>query len=133
MLGNSGDIALVRNRRDTLWFFPKGHIEDGESDEDAARREIAEETGITDLEHIADLGSYTRPGIGPDSTYTEELKEIHMYLFAAPMYARLEPSMEIAEASWVPYQKVAEQLEDAKDRAWFISVFRRVQEGIQRD
>ncbi len=28
------------------WGFPKGHLEAGESPEDAARREVAEETGI---------------------------------------------------------------------------------------
>lgn len=31
------------------WGFPKGHVEDGEAAEQAALREIAEETGITDL------------------------------------------------------------------------------------
>ncbi|HYE23493.1 MAG TPA: NUDIX domain-containing protein [Candidatus Paceibacterota bacterium] len=134
VLGNSGDIALVRNRIDTKWFFPKGRLEEGEDDETAARREIAEETGITDLEHIADLGSYARPRIGADGEYREdELKDIHMYLFAAPMYAELSPSMEIAEACWVPYREVAERLEDAKDRAWYISVFERVREAVQRD
>jgi 8-oxo-dGTP pyrophosphatase MutT (NUDIX family) len=32
------------------WDFPKGMIEPGESELDAARRETAEETGLTDLE-----------------------------------------------------------------------------------
>lgn len=31
------------------WGFPKGHLHTGEEPEDAARREIAEETGIADL------------------------------------------------------------------------------------
>jgi 8-oxo-dGTP pyrophosphatase MutT (NUDIX family) len=31
------------------WGFPKGHLDDGEKPEDAARREIAEETGLDDL------------------------------------------------------------------------------------
>lgn len=134
VLGNSGDIALVRNREDTLWFFPKGHVEEDETLEEAARREIAEETGITDLEHIADLGAYQRPRILPDGSYHEtQMKEIHMYLFAAPMYAALAPSMEIADACWKPYREVAGALEDAKDRAWYISVFERVREAVQRD
>ena len=32
------------------WDFPKGEIEPGESELDAARREVAEETGLTDLD-----------------------------------------------------------------------------------
>ena len=134
VLGNSGDIALVRRGAHTKWFFPKGGIEPGEDDETAARREIAEETGVADLEHIADLGSYQRPGIDKDGTYKEDqMKDIHMYLFAAPMYAELAPSMEIAEACWKPYREVADHLEDARDRSWFISVFERVREAVQRD
>ena len=31
------------------WGFPKGHIEQGEQADQAARREVAEETGLTDL------------------------------------------------------------------------------------
>lgn len=31
------------------WGFPKGHLEAGEPPADAARREIAEETGLSDL------------------------------------------------------------------------------------
>lgn len=35
------------------WDLPKGHIEKGEKTEGAARREVLEETGITDLEFIS--------------------------------------------------------------------------------
>ena len=31
------------------WGFPKGHLEPGEPPADAARREVAEETGLKDL------------------------------------------------------------------------------------
>lgn len=34
------------------WDFPKGNIEAGEGEEQAATREIREETGITDIEFI---------------------------------------------------------------------------------
>jgi 8-oxo-dGTP pyrophosphatase MutT (NUDIX family) len=134
VLGESGTVALVRNRKETLWFFPKGHLEEGESNEVAAKREIEEETGLTHLELIDDLGSYTRYGILPDGQDNlESYKEIHMYLFAATLHAKLAPSMEIAEACWMPLSRVAENLESAKDKAWFSSVFQRVRQAVQRD
>lgn len=39
--------------------LPKGHIEDGETREQAAIREVQEETGYADVSIISDLGSYT--------------------------------------------------------------------------
>jgi 8-oxo-dGTP pyrophosphatase MutT (NUDIX family) len=34
------------------WDYPKGHVEKGEADADAARRELHEETGIDDVQII---------------------------------------------------------------------------------
>jgi len=134
VLGDSGTIALVRNRKNTLWFFPKGRVEEGESEEEAARREIEEETGLAGLELIDDLGSYERPRIFPDGAYDRtDIKSIRMFLFAAPMHAPIRAGMEIEEARWIPLKFVLESLEDAKDRAWFVTVFERVRQAVQRD
>lgn len=133
VLGDKGTIALVRNRKDTKWFFPKGHVDEGEDLEEAARREIYEETGLTDLEYIDTLPPYSRPGIDANGTYTNEMKEIHMFLFAAPMHAELTPSLEIVDAAWISLSRLALELEDMKDSAWFSSVFERVRQAVQRD
>ncbi|MES2931587.1 MAG: NUDIX domain-containing protein [Patescibacteria group bacterium] len=135
VLGDRGTLALVRTHRGKGWTFPKGHIEEGESDEIAARREIEEETGLTDLELIDDLGQYERYRIGPNGTDddTSESKEIHLYLFAAKPHAELVPSMEVAEAEWVALPRVITTLTHPKDRAWFTTVFERVRHAVQRD
>lgn len=41
---------LLVHQKKGHWGFPKGHAEAGESDTEAALRELAEETGITDCE-----------------------------------------------------------------------------------
>jgi len=45
--GESGDeIVLVHRPAYDDWSFPKGKLEDGEHEEDAALREVEEETGL---------------------------------------------------------------------------------------
>lgn len=43
--GNT-EILLVRSIKSGHWSFPKGHVEEGETEEETARREIKEETGL---------------------------------------------------------------------------------------
>ncbi len=42
------------------WEFPKGHIEEGETNEQTVKREVAEETGITDIKIIPGFKQYIK-------------------------------------------------------------------------
>lgn len=42
-------FLLVYSKRNGEWGFPKGHIDSNESEIETAKREIKEETGITDI------------------------------------------------------------------------------------
>ena len=53
-------VAFVREHGFNSYVLPKGHIEPGESAEEAAVREIEEEAGFTQLELIAPLGRRER-------------------------------------------------------------------------
>ena len=45
--GGAWSVLLVRAKKDpSLWIFPKGHIEAGETAEQAALRETLEESGV---------------------------------------------------------------------------------------
>ena len=49
------EFVLIRPKGADTWALPKGHIEKGESAEDAAVREVREETGL-EVGHIEPLG-----------------------------------------------------------------------------
>lgn len=48
-LGAGGELFLLIKDSYQNWGFPKGHLESGERPEDAALREVREETGLQDL------------------------------------------------------------------------------------
>jgi 8-oxo-dGTP pyrophosphatase MutT (NUDIX family) len=72
-------IGLAHHTRpDKSWVLPKGHVEAGETLEQAALREIYEETGLRQVQLLAHLGSLVRESLKRDGGI--EQKTIHYYL-----------------------------------------------------
>jgi len=49
--------ALVQGRHTGKWSFPKGHLQLGETGPECALREIAEETGMDEVDHEKSIGT----------------------------------------------------------------------------
>ena len=61
MLAHPGGPFWAK-KDDASWSIPKGIIEDGESTQEAARREFNEETGVTIDGNLLELGSIKQSG-----------------------------------------------------------------------
>jgi len=122
VMNQKGEILVV-NQRGTSWSLPKGHIEEGEDQITAAKREVYEESGINQLEFIHELGSYQRYKIGKDGGEDKsELKTMHMFLFKTNQDSLKPVDIENPEARWVEKEKVADLLTHPKDKEFFLKI-----------
>src|SRR5581483_2853065 len=76
-------LALAHRLRETKpWVLPKGHVEPGETFQQAALREIHEEAGLTCVQLLTYLGQIKRETVKNGDTIQ---KTIHYYLaYALP-------------------------------------------------
>ncbi|MDA1196846.1 MAG: NUDIX domain-containing protein [Nanoarchaeota archaeon] len=118
------DKILVVNQNNDSWSLPKGHIDPGEDALTAARREIKEESGVTELTFIKDLGSYERPKIGKHGEGDEirEKKHITLFLFRTDQQELKPEDPENPEARWVDIHEVTELLTHKKDKEFFDTI-----------
>lgn len=125
VLGPTGRIVLVLQRNGT-WSLPKGGVQDGEHHADAARREVAEETGLTDLTQIETLGSYTRYTIDEQGREDKSrLKRITVLLFTTKETDLRPADARIREARWMKPSEAVEVLTVPKDQEFLKSVLHR--------
>ena len=87
------------------WDFPKGHLEKGETDIQAAIREVMEETDIDELSIYKDLG-YTYHIFPSDNQFV--LKETHWFEMQTSSNHTLFPQAEesIEKAEWIPVNQL---------------------------
>ena len=124
---NKKGLVLVVSQNGNSWSLPKGHIDEGENKLQAAIREIYEESGISELELIKELGSYDRYKISLDGGDDKsELKQIFMFLFKTNQEVLKPIDPENPEARWVEKEKVAELLTHTKDKEFFLSVMNKI-------
>jgi ADP-ribose pyrophosphatase YjhB (NUDIX family) len=120
---NTEGLVLLVSQHGTSWSLPKGHLEKGETPLEAARREIREESGVSRLELVRPLGSYSRHRLGADGSVDEsELKTIHLFLFRTDVVELSPLDADNPEARWVEREVVAGLLTHAKDKEFFASI-----------
>ncbi len=114
-------IALANEH---LWGFPRGGVEAEESLESAARREVLEEVGLSDIELVKSLGKYERypEGITKDTPGAFPM-EVNMFLFKTDYTGKLIPQSEnVKEAGWFTFEQAVERLSNIEDKNFLLSV-----------
>ncbi|MFW0153671.1 NUDIX hydrolase [Mycobacterium sp. smrl_JER01] len=105
-------IGRIDRRGRMLWSLPKGHIEKGETAEQTAIREVAEETGIQGSV-LAALGSI-------DYWFVTEgrrvHKTVHHYLMRFSGGELSDEDVEVTEVAWVPVRELPAKLAYADER-----------------
>jgi 8-oxo-dGTP diphosphatase len=105
--GDEVEVLLVHRPRYRDWTFPKGKVEDGETDEQAAVREVEEETGLR-----CELG----PEL-PSTAYTDlKLRPKRVRYWAMEATADGEAGSEVDEVQWVSIEEAPERLSHRRDR-----------------
>ena len=114
VINTTGDLGLLIGRFDhkdptgtrLLWSLPKGHIEDGETPEDAAIRGVAEETGITS-EIAKSLGVIDFWFMAGGKRIH---KTVHHFLFREVGGTLQAQISEVDEVGWFPLAEIVEKL-----------------------
>jgi 8-oxo-dGTP diphosphatase len=115
--GGEPEVVLVHRRAYDDWSFPKGKLFDGERDEDAALREVLEETGL-ECRLLREL---------PPTRYTDAKgrpKEVR-YWEMDVVGGELEPANEIDAARWETVDAARSLLTYARDVALLDELERR--------
>ena len=105
-------IGRLDRRGRLLWSLPKGHIELGETAEQAAVREVEEETGIIGRV-VAPLGTIDFWFVAEDRRVH---KTVHPFLLRALGGELCDDDVEVAEVAWVPLGELESRLAYADER-----------------
>jgi len=106
--GDKERLYLLLHYAAGHWDFPKGHIESGESEVEAARREAKEETGLAEVELIDGFREKIEYYYKRGSKTIH--KEVIFFLGHTTTHPKAHLSHEHIGYEWLPYGEALEKL-----------------------
>lgn len=104
------EVLVVHRPRYDDWSFPKGKADDGEADEDAARREVLEESGVEPMLHdeLETVRYRDRK---------QRMKRVRYWHMTVGTEHKFEPGNEVDAVRWIPISEAGRLLTYAHDQA----------------
>ena len=112
----AGRQYLTIQHRAGHWSFPKGHAEPGESPGEAALRELAEETGVSEVT-LVEGGRFTETYEFVKSGGKRVHKRVHYFVArVSDPHVRIQPQ-EVEDWHWGSYEQTWQRLTFDEGRA----------------
>jgi 8-oxo-dGTP diphosphatase len=110
-------VAVIHRPKYMDWSLPKGKLEEGEGWQEAALREVDEETGyrcqpVAELPHVSYLDRKSR-------------RKLVRYWLMEPIEGKFEPHVEVDELRWLTLEEAYEQLTYPHDKELVRKALRR--------
>jgi 8-oxo-dGTP diphosphatase len=103
------EVAVIHRRASDDWTLPKGKLYPGETPEQAALREVKEETGLR-CQLLGALGC-------TDYLDGRGRRKIACYWLMRRLSGRFQPSVEVDDLRWLPFGRAVNLLASERDRA----------------
>lgn len=114
--GRAHEVALISVRPSGRWQLPKGIVDEGETPEQAAVREVREEAGVeTDIvAHVETIQYWYYGERGGERVRFR--KRVHFFLLAYRRGDVRDHDHEVMEARWVGFEEAAAMLAFKSER-----------------
>jgi 8-oxo-dGTP pyrophosphatase MutT (NUDIX family) len=108
-------IHQISHRGDKFWVFPKGHPDSGESEVETAKRELLEETGISEVD-IKDEKTFSVNYQFIDQGITVDKAVTYFIGFVKDKFTKISQPQEIIEIRWCNEREARELLAHQNSR-----------------
>jgi 8-oxo-dGTP pyrophosphatase MutT (NUDIX family) len=111
------EIAVIRSNREGRWQLPKGIVDPGETEQEAALREVREEAGIDCeiLEKVECIDYWYVDRWGPEPVRVH--KYVHFFLMKFIRGDIADHDHEVDEVRWISQENAAELLAFPAERS----------------
>ena len=106
---------LISRDGGTVWRLPKGHIDSGETMDQAALREVHEETGLT-ARILGRLGEVSYWFV-PEGEKKKVFKKVVFFLMRSLSGSTRDHDFEVDEARWFSIEEALQKISYPSERA----------------